>query len=137
MLGDEKAFIDKVLAGLNRYRAEDPSRNRKELESMQDRLLKTRSRWQELDANDLLTLGELQEKLTAIARELKTLEAELDREAQLPGEDAFDGHCRREIGRFLALETVTNADMRRLVDHITVDREGNVRVLLRKFEECP
>ena len=104
---------------------------------MQDRLLKKRSRWQELYANDLLTLGELQEKLTAIARELKTLEAELDREAQLPGEDASDGHCRREIGRFLALETVTNADMRRLVDHITVDREGNVRVFLQKFREHP
>lgn len=137
MLGDEKAFIDKVLAGLDRRRAEDPSRNRKALESMQDRLLKKRSRWQELYANDLLTLGELQEKLAAIARELKTLEAELDREAQLPGEDASDGQCRREIGRFLALETVTNADMRRLVDHITVDREGNVRVFLRKFREHP
>jgi hypothetical protein len=28
-------------------------------------------------------------------------------------------------------------DMRRLIDHITVSRDGNVHVVLRKFEEMP
>ena len=44
---------------------------------------------------------------------------------------------RSEIRRFLDLETVTNADMHRLIDHITVSRDGNVHVVLRKFEEMP
>jgi hypothetical protein len=31
------------------------------------------------------------------------------------------------------LETVTNVDMRRILDHISVDRDGHIRVILRKL----
>ena len=28
-------------------------------------------------------------------------------------------------------------DMRRILDHISVDREGHIRVVLRKFDDAP
>ena len=31
--------------------------------------------------------------------------------------------------------TVTNMDMRRIIDHISVNKDGNVRVVLKKFED--
>ena len=40
-----------------------------------------------------------------------------------------------EILRFLELDTITNADMRRVVDHISVNKDGNVRIVLKKFED--
>ena len=56
-----------------------------------------------------------------------------------PGKKAVEAVQRYtgEIQRFLELETVTNMDMRRILDHISVDREGHVRVVLRKFDDAP
>ena len=71
-----------------------------------------------------LSLDELKEKL-AQAPQFRSNAQEITR------------YYRREIQRFLELETVTNVDMRRLIDHITVSRDGNVHVVLRKFEEMP
>ena len=39
-----------------------------------------------------------------------------------------------EIHRFLELETITNADLRKVVDHISVNRDGNVRIVLKKMD---
>ena len=44
-------------------------------------------------------------------------------------------YYRQEITRFLELETVTNMDMRRILDYISVNKDGSVRVVLKKFEE--
>ena len=92
-------------------------------------------------ANDLISLEELKEKLAGITEELKAVDLDLEKlalAAQLRSSAGeITRYHRREIERFLALETVTNVDMRRLIDHITVSRDGNVHVVLRKFEEMP
>ena len=88
-------------------------------------------------ACDILSLTELKEKITGITEELNALDRAL---AQLaPGKKAVEAVQRYagEIQRFLELETVTNMDMRRILDHISVDREGHVRVVLRKFDDAP
>ena len=40
----------------------------------------------------------------------------------------------RDIHRFLGLETLTNADLRRIVDQIYVNRDGNVEVMPKNLE---
>lgn len=89
-----------------------------------------RSRWQELYANDLLTIGELRERLTTLDRELQEVARQLDA-PEPPGSDAG---CSARIEDFLTLQTATNADLRRLIDRITVSREGHVQVVLRKLD---
>ena len=37
--------------------------------------------------------------------------------------------------KFLKLETVTNMDLRRILDHISVNQDGTIRVVLKKLEE--
>ena len=97
------------------------------METRKKRLLQKRSRYQELYANDLISMEELKEKLAGINEALRALELEKPaRPAQLRSRDG-------EIRRFLELETVTNADMRRLIDHIAVSRDGNVHVVLRSL----
>ena len=88
-------------------------------------------------ASDILSLTELKEKITGITEELNALDRALARLA--PGKKAEEAVQRYagEIQRFLELETVTNMDMRRILDHISVDREGHVRVVLRKFDDAP
>lgn len=134
-IAERAAFEEKVLAGLRREcPVEEPQKQRRELEAKQKRLLQKRVRWQELYANELLTMEELREKLAGLERELKALELRLEQPLQ---SDAAlrEGDCRREIEAFLAMQTVTNADLRRLIDHISVSGDGNVRVVLRKFGE--
>ena len=142
LIGDQEAFVSSVLSGLDKQLpGESPEKSRKDIEAKQKRLLQKRSRCQEMYANDLITIDELKEKLDGVTEELRTVDLELeqiDRTAQLrssAGEITL--YYRREIKRFLALETVTNVDMRRLIDHITVSRDGHVHVVLRKFEQMP
>lgn len=142
LIGDQEAFISKVLSGLDKQLpGDDPEKSRKDIEVKQKRLLQKRSRYQELYANDLLSLEELKEKLAGITEELKAVDLDLEKlalAAQLRSNaEEITRYYRREIERFLALETVTNVDMRRLIDHVTVSRDGNVHVVLRKFEEMP
>ena len=90
-------------------------------------------------ANDLITLSELKVKLTSIIEELKSLDMDLDQIEQstrtLNNSEQIIHRYTEEILCFLNLETVTNADMRRILDHISVSRDGNVRIVLRKFED--
>ena len=35
----------------------------------------------------------------------------------------------------LELETVTNMDLRRIIDQISVNKDGNVRIILKKLDD--
>ena len=134
-IADRDDFAEKVLAGLRREcPVEEPQKQRRELEAKQKRLLQKRVRWQELYANDLMTMEELREKLAGLERELKALDLRLEEPVPIDA-TVREEACRREIESFLAMQTVTNADLRRLIDHISVSGDGNVRVVLRKFGE--
>ena len=90
-------------------------------------------------ANDIMTIDELKDKVTAITEELKELDMDLEQLALSKkivsnAEDIIRRYTE-EIHRFLELETVTNVDMRRILDHISVNRDGHVRVVLKKFED--
>ena len=140
LIGDQEAFAAGVLAGLEKeLPADDPRQAQAELEARRKKLLGKRDRYQELYANDLLSMAELKEKLSGITEELKSLDVDMEklaRSAQLRSSaEQLLQQYRREIDRFLELETITNMDMRRLVDHISVSRDGNVRVVLKKFED--
>ena len=90
-------------------------------------------------ANDLLTLSELKAKLAQIMDELKAVDMDLEQiEQSARINNNAEQIIRRytdEILRFLELDTITNMDMRRVVDHISVNKDGNVRIVLKKFED--
>ena len=86
-----------------------------------------------------MNIDELKDKVTTITEELKELDLDLEQLALSKkivsnAEDIIRRYTE-EIHRFLELETVTNVDMRRILDHISVDRDGHVRVVLKKFED--
>ena len=90
-------------------------------------------------ANDIMTMAELKEKTVAVEKELETLDFSLkqyeqSQTAPQKSEDAIDRRIQ-EIERFLSLETVTNLDMRRMIDRISVNMDGTVRIILKKFED--
>lgn len=139
LIEDRDAFVADILASLDKRlpASQNPEQAKREIEAKRKKLLSKKSRYQEMYASDILSLTELKEKITGIAEELNALDRALARLA--PGKKAVETVQRYtgEIQRFLELETVTNVDMRRILDHISVDREGHVRVVLRKFDDAP
>lgn len=138
LIEDRDAFVADILAILYKRlpASQNPEQAKREIEAKRKKLLSKKSRYQEMYASDILSLTELKEKITGITEELNALDRALARLA--PGKKAVETVQRYtgEIQRFLELETVTNMDMRRILDHISVDREGHVRVVLRKFDDA-
>lgn len=139
LIEDRDAFVADILASLYKRlpASQNPEQAKREIEAKRKKLLSKKSRYQEMYASDILSLTELKEKISGITDELNALDRALARLA--PGKKAVETVQRYtgEIQRFLELETVTNMDMRRILDHISVDREGHVRVVLRKFDDAP
>ena len=143
LIGDKNAFIASILTGLDKQlpASQNPEYIKKEIEARRKKLLSKKDRYQEMYANDILSLAELKEKITGITEELKALDLDweqlaLNKKVTNNAEEIIRRYTV-EIERFLELETVTNVDMRRILDHISVDREGHVRVVLRKFDDAP
>ena len=141
LIEDKDVFIASVLASLDKQipEAQNPKQAKQEIESKRKKLLGKKDRYQEMYANDLITMAELKDKLAGVAKELKSLDVDLANIAQsaeiLSNAEQIVSYYRQEITRFLELETVTNMDMRRILDHISVNKDGSVRVVLKKFKE--
>ena len=140
LIGDQNAFIHNVLSTLSKHlpQSDHPEQRKQEVESAKKKLMRKKERYQDLYANDLITMEELKANLSGITSELEAIDAQLAqllRSGQtLNRAEQLAQAYRQEIERFLSLETVTNMDMRRILDHISVDRDGNVRVVLKKLD---
>lgn len=141
LIADKDAFIASILSCLDKQMpaSQNPDLIKKDIEAKRKKLLSRKDRYQEMYANDILTIDELKDKVSAITEELTKLDMELEQLA-LSGKAIRNAEdilrrCTEEIHRFLELETFTNVDMRRILDHISVDRDGHVRVVLKKFED--
>lgn len=86
-----------------------------------------------------MTMAELKEKTALIAEELEELDYDLRQYEHSLEVRQNAGHFveqyMQEIERFLELETVTNMDLRRIIDHISVNKDGNVRIILKKLDD--
>ena len=138
---DKDAFISSVLAGLNARipEARSPDQAKQEIEVRRKKLLGKKDRYQEMYTNDLISMAELKEKIVGIAEELNALDMEMSQiqasSEILNNTERLFIHFHHEIIRFLELKAVTNMDMRQILDHISVDKDGNIRVVLKKYEE--
>ena len=141
LISNRDTFISSVLTNLadKLPKTEDPEHIIRDMENKRKKLLAKKERYQEMYANDLLTMPQLKGKLAQIMDELKTLDRNLEQikqSAAIPNNAEQAVHqYTEEIHRFLELDTITNADMRRVIDHITVNKDGNVRIVLKKSED--
>ena len=141
LITDKEAFISGVLESFQQKipKNKDPVKTQQDMETKRKKLLSKKERYQEMYANDLITLSELKAKLSSIAEELKTVDTNLEQIGQAARiHNHTETAIRRyteEILQFLELETITSQDMRRVLDHICVNRDGNVRIVLKKLED--
>lgn len=141
LITNKEAFISGVLERLHQKipKNDDPVKKQQDLEVKRKKLFSKKERYQEMYANDLVTLSELKTKLSSIMEELKTVDTDLEQIKQstriLNNAEQVIHRYTEEILRFLEFDTITNQDLRYVLDHISVNRDGNVQIVLKEFED--
>lgn len=110
----------------------------KQLQDRLSKLEKTRQKYLELYADDLITRQELDKKLSATRTEVGQLEDRL-RELQLTtlSDTAINriiGQKLQSLSGFLTVRNLNNGQLKQLISKVEVDKDGNVDVYLHLFD---
>lgn len=106
-----------------------------DLEAKKTKLQKSKNKYMDMYANDLLTMDALKQKVAAIDEAIaraddQLLYARSETRQMLQAEDLIH-IAMQEIEQFLSLQSATNMDLRRVLDHITVDAQKKITIHLK------
>ena len=120
------------------YKAKDENLNyEKELNAQLHKLQKMRQKYMDMYTDDLITREELNEKIGGTKQEIERLENELKMVAYhlTKGEqlETILNRTFKEIEDISDVHQMTNAQLKRIIQKIEVDKDGNVDIYLRIF----
>ena len=137
LLKAKKNVIRYVVGEFQRvYKAKDENLNyEKELNAQLAKLQKTRQKYMDMYADDLISREELNDKIGGMRKEIERLENELKMVAYhlTKGEqlESVLGRTFKEIEDITDVHQMTNAQLKRIIQKIEVDKDGNVDIYLR------
>ena len=140
LLKVKKNVISYVIKEFQRnYSAKDDTLSReKELSTQLAKLRRTRQKYMDLYADDFISRDELAQKLAGIRSEIGQLEAELQSATFLPTRSAQLENILQQtfqkIEDIVDVHQMTNAQLKRIIQKIEVDKTGNVDIYLRLLE---
>lgn len=122
------------------YKAkEDNAQCEKELKEKLAKLNKTRQKYMDMYSDDLITRDELKEKMSGMKIELERLENDLKLvQYNLSKGDQLKAIIQktfRSIEDIASVRDMTNEQLKRIIQKIEVDKEGNVDIYLHLFED--
>lgn len=139
ILSQKKKVVQYVVGEFQRtYKAKDENLEyEKELKNQLGKLTKARQKYMDMYADDLISRQELNDKIGGFRKEIERLENELKMVSyhMTKGEQLEDvlNHMFREIEDITDVREMTNTQLKRLIQKIEVDKEGNVGIFLRLF----
>lgn len=136
LIQDRDAFVKKILSDIEKqYPNKQGEIDTDAIAAKRKRLLAKKDRYQEMYANDVMTITELKEKTASILEELEELDYSLEQHEQFlaiqKNSQGFIELYIQEIERFLSLKTITNLDLRKIIGQINVNKDGTVRIILK------
>ena len=137
LLRKKKKVIDYVVKEFQRvYKAKDENvQQEKEINSQLIKLKKSREKYMDMYADDLITRDELNEKIGGMLKEIERLENELRLVSyNLTKGDQLEtilNNTFKEIEDIADVHEMTNEQLKRIVRRIVVDKDGNVDIYLR------
>lgn len=105
------------------------------LQGRRNKLQKQKEKYQEMYANDIISMTELRSKTAEIAKHISRIDGEISgqnaerikvKSTEETINIAFD-----EIDKFLSLESATNSDLKKIISAIMIDRDGVVKIHLK------
>ena len=137
VLSKKKKVIDYVIKEFQRvYKAKDENvEYEKELTTELNRLRRSREKYMDMYADDLISREELNEKIGGMRKEIDRLENELKMVSYnlTKGEqlEAILNSTFKEMEDITDVHEMTNTQLKRLINKIEVDKDGNVDIYLR------
>ncbi|MDL2235062.1 recombinase family protein [Christensenellaceae bacterium OttesenSCG-928-L17] len=137
VLSAKKNIIKHVVSEFNRiYKAKDENVNyEKELRSKLSKLQKSRQKYMDMYTDDLISreelnrrIGGMREEIEKIENDLKLVELNINKGEQLESviKKTFDS-----IESIADVRQLSNAQLKRIIQKIEVDKDGNVDIYLR------
>lgn len=139
ILSQKKKVVQYVVGEFQRtYKAKDENLEyEKELKSQLNKLTKSREKYMDMYADDLISRQELNDKIGGSRKEIERLENELKMVSYhlTKGEqlESVLNHTFKEIEDITDVREMTNTQLKRIIQKIEVDKEGNVEIFLRLF----
>ena len=137
VLSKKKKVIDHVIREFQRvYKAKDENiEYEKELNAELNRLRKSREKYMDMYTDDLISREELNEKIGGMRKEINRLENELKMVSYhlTKGEqlEAILNSTFKQMEDITDVHEMTNTQLKRLIQKIEVDKDGNVDIYLR------
>ena len=141
ILKSRKNVISHVVGEFERlYKAKDENLNyEKELNSRLSKVQKTRQKYMDMYADDLISRDELNEKIGGMRDEAERLQKELKMVSYnlTKGEQLENilNQTFKEIEDVSDVRSMNNAQLKRIIQKIEVDKDGNVDIYLRLLGE--
>ncbi|MGN0419824.1 MAG: recombinase family protein [Acetatifactor sp.] len=137
VLSKKKKVIDHVIKEFQRvYKAKDENiEYEKELNAELTKLRKSREKYMDMYTDDLISRKELNEKIGGMRKEIEQLENELKMVSYhlTKGEqlEAILNSTFKQMEDITDVHEMTNTQLKRLIQKIEVDKDGNVDIYLR------
>lgn len=137
ILRQKKKVIQYVVGEFQRvYKAKDENiEYEKELKRQRNKLAKTKQKYMDMYTDDLISRQELNDKISGFRIEIERLEKELKmvsyhltKGQQL---ESVLNHTFKEIEDVTDVREMTNTQLKRMIQKIEVDKDGNVEIFLR------
>ena len=141
LLAKKKDVTNYVVGEFERiYKAKDESVNyEKELKAELDKLRNARQKYMDMYADDLISREELNEKIGGSRKRIEKLENELKALSyQITKRDQLESILTKtfkEIEDVADVSQMTNSQLKKIVQKIEVDKDGNVDIYLKLFGE--
>ena len=140
LISDKEQFIQSVLSDIEKKQEKTKGFiNKTDLQKRIKQLQSKKDKYQEMYAAEVMSMEELKEKTYYINKEIDGLKEQFeqvnltDKIEKISTEQIW--RYTKEIKDFLALENITNGDLRKIISRITVNREGEIKIYLRKFSD--
>mgnify|MGYP004509004431 FL=1 len=139
ILSKKKKVVNYVIKEFQRvYKAKDENiEYEKQLNTELNRLRKSREKYMDMYTDDLISREELNEKIGGMRKEIERLENELKMVSYhlTKGEqlEAILNSTFKQLEDITDVHEMTNAQLKRQIQKIEVDKEGNVDIYLRPF----
>ena len=137
ILSKKKKVINYVIKEFQRvYKAKDENiEYEKQLNAELNKLRKSREKYMDMYTDDLISREELNEKIGGMRKEIERLENELKMVSYhlTKGEqlEAILHSTFKQLEDITDVHEMTNAQLKRLIQKIEVDKDGNVDIYLR------
>lgn len=141
ILANKKNVVKNIVSEFERiYKAKDENTDyERELTAERNKLQASRQKYMDMYEDDLISRDELNKKLAGarerveeLDRELKIVKLRLSKQEQLEG---ILNKTFQSIEDIADVSQMTNAQLRKIIQRIEVDKEGNVDIYLRLLND--